>query len=51
MANESTTGFGLETCCYEIGEYPAIGGQSKYKIKTAPGVGIFKNGITSRFKW
>jgi len=46
MANESTTGFGLRQAM-RLGNTPAIGGQSKYKIKTAPGVGIFKNNPVS----
>ena len=46
MANRSTTGFGLRAAM-RLGNTAAIQGQSKYAIKTAPGVGIFKNNPAS----
>ncbi len=46
MANRSTTGFGLRAAM-RVGNTPSIQGQSKYAIKTAPGVGIFKNNPAS----
>ena len=46
MANRSTTGFGLRAAM-RLGNTNAIQGQSKYAIKTAPGVGIFKNNPAS----
>ena len=41
MANRSTSGFGLRMAM-RLGNTPAIGGQSKYAIKSGLGVGIFK---------
>ena len=46
MANRSTTGFGLRAAM-RLGNTASIQGQSKYAIKTAPGVGIFKNNPAS----
>ena len=46
MANRSTTGFGLRAAM-RLGNTAAIQGQSKYAIKSAPGVGIFKNNPAS----
>ena len=46
MANRSTTGFGLRAAM-RLGNTPAIGGQSKYAIKSGLGVGIFKNNPAS----
>ena len=46
MANRSTTGFGLRAAM-RLGNTNAIQGQSKYAIKTSPGVGIFKNNPAS----
>ena len=42
MANESTTGFGFRAAM-RLGNTPAIGGQSKYQLQTAPGVALMKN--------
>ena len=46
MANRSTTGFGLRAAM-RLGNTASIQGQSKYAIKTSPGVGIFKNNPAS----
>ena len=46
MANRSTTGFGLRAAM-RLGNTASIQGQSKYAIKSAPGVGIFKNNPAS----
>ena len=46
MANRSTSGFGLRMAM-RLGNTPAIGGQSKYAIKSEPGVGIFKGNPAS----
>ena len=46
MANQSTTGFGLRAIM-KLGNSASIQGQSKYAIKTAPGVGLFKNNPVS----
>ena len=46
MANRSTTGFGLRMAM-RLGNTPAIGGQSKYAIKSGLGVGIFKGNPAS----
>ena len=46
MANRSTTGFGLRAAM-RLGNTGSIQGQSKYAIKSAPGVGIFKNNPAS----
>ena len=46
MANSSTTGYGLRMA-ERLGNGPATGGQSKYKIQTAPGVGLFKGNPAS----
>ena len=42
MANQSTTGFGLRAV-ERLGNTPAIQGQSKYQLQTAPGVALMKN--------
>ena len=41
MANQSTTGFGLRAV-ERLGNTPAIQGQSKYQLQTAPGVALMK---------
>ena len=46
MANRSTSGFGLRMAM-KLGNSPAIGGQSKYAIKSGLGVGIFKGNPAS----
>ena len=46
MANRSTSGFGLRMAM-RLGNGPAIGGQSKYAIKSGLGVGIFKGNPAS----
>jgi hypothetical protein len=46
MANRSTSGFGLRMAM-RLGNTPAIGGQSKYAIKSGLGVGIFKGNPAS----
>ena len=46
MANASTTGFGLRMAM-RLGNTPSIEGQSKYKIKSGLGVGIFKGNPAS----
>ena len=46
MANRSTSGFGLRMAM-RLGNSPAIGGQSKYAIKSGLGVGIFKGNPAS----
>ena len=46
MANRSTSGFGLRAAM-KLGNSPAIGGQSKYAIKSGLGVGIFKGNPAS----
>jgi len=46
MANRSTTGFGLKAAM-RLGNTASIQGQSKYAIKTALGVGIFKGNPAS----
>ena len=46
MANRSTSGFGLRMA-RRLGNTPAIGGQSKYAIKSGLGVGIFKGNPAS----
>ena len=46
MANRSTSGFGLRMAMM-LGNSPAIGGQSKYAIKSGLGVGIFKGNPAS----
>ena len=46
MANRSTTGFGLRAAM-RLGNTPAIGGQSRYAIKSGLGVGIFKGNPAS----
>ena len=46
MANRSTSGFGLRVAMM-LGNSPAIGGQSKYAIKSGLGVGIFKGNPAS----
>ena len=47
MANTGTSGFGLRQAM-RVGNTPAIGGQSKYQIKSGLGVGIFKGNPVSR---
>ena len=47
MANASTAGFGLRQAMTVGNQLPATG-QSEYKIKSAPGVAIFKNNPVSR---
>ena len=42
MANQSTTGFGFRAA-NRLGATPAIQGQSKYQLQTAPGVALMKN--------
>ena len=42
MANQSTTGFGLRAV-ERLGNTPAIQGQSKYQLQTAPGVALTQN--------
>ena len=42
MANQSTTGFGFKAAM-RLGNTPAIQGQSKYQLQTAPGVALMKN--------
>ena len=46
MANASTTGFGLRMAM-RLGNTPSIEAQSKYKIKSGLGVGIFKGNPAS----
>ena len=46
MANASTTGFGLRMAM-RLGNTPSIEGQSKYKIKSGLGGGIFKGNPAS----
>ena len=46
MANRSTSGFGLRMAM-KLGNSPAVGGQSKYAIKSGLGVGIFKGNPAS----
>ena len=46
MANRSTSGFGLRMAM-KLGNSPAVSGQSKYAIKSEPGVGIFKGNPAS----
>ena len=42
MANQSTTGFGFRAA-NRLGGTPAIQGQTKYQLQTAPGVALMKN--------
>ena len=42
MANESTVGFGFRAA-NRLGGAPSIQGQTKYQLKTAPGVALMKN--------
>ena len=42
MANESTVGFGLRAA-NKLGGNASIQGQTKYQLKTAPGVALMKN--------
>ena len=44
MANQSTTGFGFKAAM-RLGNTPAIQGQSKYQLQTAPGVALMKNDL------
>ena len=46
MANRSTSGFGLRMAM-KLGNSSAVGGQSKYAIKSGLGVGIFKGNPAS----
>ena len=42
MANQSTVGFGFRAA-NRLGGTPAIQGQTKYQLQTAPGVALMKN--------
>ena len=42
MAIQSPTGFGFKAAM-RLGNTPAIQGQSKYQLQTAPGVALMKN--------